>query len=280
MLPVRSLVVCTSPRSGSNWLCDMIGGTRRWGLPSEYFAPGLGNNYLRQLGRDHYPSTFDYILRVGSTANRHFAAKTFWNHLESVAAGFHRAGDHLEDDGLKIFEQQLPELQLVRLRRHDRLGQAISYVRARSTNNWWWREGERRASDTRWEFNLDQIKKTIFMFERWERLWDERLRQASAPCLELSYEAMRQNLEETLGKLAAFLGTTNEWSETTLQIQSDASTSEWREQFLFLDREQTSHEIGRDLSLGCSRETQATTPSSNIHSPSLSQRSGVISPMA
>ena len=279
MLPIRSLLICTSPRSGSNWLCDLIGRTHRCGLPSEYFAPGLDNHYRRQLGRDHFPAVFDYILRAGSTANRHFAVKAFWNQLEHVATGFHRMGDHLEEDGLTILERQLPALQLIRLRRRDRLGQAISYVRARSTNSWWWREGEQRASGTECKFDFDQIRRTILLFDRWERLWDERLAQTGSPCLELSYEVMRADLSGTLGELAAFLGTENDWPQTTLRVQSDTTTREWRERFLFLDRERTNAEISRDLS-DVGMTDQMTTPSKIRHSPSRSQRSGVISPMA
>src|SRR5947207_4881575 len=122
-LGLRGYVICTAPRSGSNWLCELLSRTGVLGRPLEY----LNGFARRQLDDPCYPDDpreqVARILTMGRTLNGVYGLKMFASQFKQVAGSIKLSRD-------------LPDLRFIFLRRQDVLGQAISWVRGLQNNQW------------------------------------------------------------------------------------------------------------------------------------------------
>ena len=112
----RGYAVCTSPRSGSNLLCEYLASTGLLGRPREYFNAGRRRMFDDPDYPDERDQQIEQVLTTGATANGIYGIKMFPKYLDAVAETL-------------PWTQRLPNLRFVLLKRHDVLGQAISYLR-------------------------------------------------------------------------------------------------------------------------------------------------------
>jgi LPS sulfotransferase NodH len=173
-----SYLICTTPRSGSTLLCEMLTETGVAGRPEEYFQqlPATGmpmtpRDYLDGLdpalipqleGGDaaawvspHYdPRRFagyrayvDWVLREGTTPNGVFAAKIMWPYVAGLVSRLYGGDSWNMTDAQAALERTFPSLRYVWLRRRDKVRQAVSLWRAIQT--WQWRQDVERARSDR-----------------------------------------------------------------------------------------------------------------------------------
>ena len=152
--PVQSYVICTTPRSGSTLLCELLAATGVAGRPGSHF---------------HVPSLEGWLEDYGLNERR-FSSRREALRTVLIAARTRGTGDtgvfglRMQRGSLGYFLQQLDALHpdltsdverigaafgltvFVHLSRPDRLGQAISRVRAEQTGLW-----HRRADGTELE---------------------------------------------------------------------------------------------------------------------------------
>ena len=128
--PLRTYVICASPRSGSTLLTTLLHGTGRMGVPAEYFNP----RFLQPaLGRRFGATGEGGILRAGdylaalmdsrATANGVFGVKILFSQLQLWLP-------------VRPFRTMLAGTTFVWLRRRDTLGQALSMALAQATQVW------------------------------------------------------------------------------------------------------------------------------------------------
>jgi trehalose 2-sulfotransferase len=119
----RGYAICTSPRSGSNLLCQYLASTGRLGKPLEYFNAAGRRVHDHPDFPDDPARQIECILTLGATANGIYGLKLFPAQFDTVAKSIPWA-------------RMLPGLEFVLLERRDVLGQAISVVRAAQTRQW------------------------------------------------------------------------------------------------------------------------------------------------
>ena len=239
MTPHKSLLVCTSPRSGSHWLCSLLWQTGVAGFPDEYFNKKTEGFYERVLGKgvmNAYSMVFDAILRLGSTSNRVFSAKLFWTDLAYIEQRFHASGSFPTSNAEKILNVLLCNISIIRLVRKDRLRQAISLYRASSTGLWSSLQEEGSRPRTSLIYDRFGISTAFSLLEEWERSWDLFLDRMHVSCLVISYEDLSTNFELVLGDVLAFVGADCGPSaireRSCFEIQRDHVTDEWAARYL------------------------------------------------
>jgi LPS sulfotransferase NodH len=217
----RGYVICTTPRSGSNYLCQLLASTGALGRPLEYFdAPAV-----RKAGIADYPddpeAQLDLIPRLGGSPNGVYGLKVFPYQFERVAA-------------LGWTERLPGELQFVFLTRRDLLGQAMSLVRANQTQAWTAGEaltGEADYAPAAIEAAMTEITLGVGRWERWfarNGLWP----------LRLEYGDLSQGgtpTEGALSNIAKLVGVPGAVADTQLvdlQRQRDQLSDLWRKAFL------------------------------------------------
>lgn len=121
--PMSTLVIASTPRSGSHMLGHMLQQTGLFGVPFEYAMPDNLEVWKRKLGTKGLDDTLDAIMWRRTTRNGVFCIKLHYEHLQTFG-------------GLAEALRRFPNPRLVRIVREDVLAQAISFVKASQTGIW------------------------------------------------------------------------------------------------------------------------------------------------
>jgi len=231
----RTFVIATTPRTGSTLLCHALAQTGRVGTPREYLAPMQIRDFSLRFGT---PAARVRALLLRGPL-RHIATlpdgdpasvRAYLDAIRQVRSGPtgwfglklhpHQSARWLDADP----EAVLGPCTWIRLRRADRVGQAISWVRARQT-------GRFVADAAGWgvaRYDRRAIARALDAIDTGERAWDALLE--GRPTLQLTYERLTDDLTRAV---AATLHHLDEPAPTgslvvTLRRQADARTQRWR----------------------------------------------------
>ena len=169
MPPLRSYLVCATPRSGSTLLCHLLAQTglagrpeeyfealRHSGLPrrpAEYFDPERHANIIERLAfrempdgaqprpnplwrPESYDRYLDWALEEGTTPNGVFGAKLMWGYLGDFADLLRGIEGNAGLPIPELLERSFPDLRYVQITRRDKVRQAVSLWKAVQTQAW------------------------------------------------------------------------------------------------------------------------------------------------
>jgi len=209
------ILVCTSPRSGSNHLAGLMA-SAGLGHPLEWFGvrrllelPGYPRDPRAQLLR---------ALTEGRSSTGVYAIKLFASQFTQLAKK------------VKL-PASLPNLSYVRLTRDDLLGQAISWARARQTREF--RSSEISHVPPRYDGHA--IAESLEKILMENVTWDGWFAKNGLSFLPLTYEQLQRDPAGSLTKLAQLVNVEPNWEtnlRSGLEIQRDAINEEWRKRFL------------------------------------------------
>ena len=233
--PKTSYLICTTPRSGSTLLCELLTGTGIAGRPDEYFqqlrstgrpmrprdylegvAPGIvpsethdGELEEHQLYDPHrfldFEEYVDWVKDRATTPNGVFGAKIMWPYMAGLVDGLTPGPrERATADPAELLAGTFPGLRYVWLRRMDKVRQAVSLWRALQT--WNWRKDATAASrgpqeraagpPLRYSFEaIDHLRRRLISYDR---AWEIYFEQASIRPLTLTYEAFSHEMHETV----------------------------------------------------------------------------------
>lgn len=209
------ILVCTSPRSGSNHLAGLMA-SAGLGYPLEWF----GGRRLLELP-DYPRDPRAQLLRAlteGRSSTGVYAIKLFASQFAQLAKK------------VKL-PASLPNLRYVRLTRDDLLGQAISWARARQTHEF--RSTE--ISDVVPRYNGHAIAESLEKLLMENIAWDGWFAKNGLSFLSLTYEQLQRNPADSLTRLAQLVNVEPNWDtdfRSGLEVQRDAINEEWRKRFL------------------------------------------------
>lgn len=215
----RGYAICTTPRSGSNLLCQYLTSTGVLGRPLEYFN-GMARRALEDPGYPDEPALqLHRIVTTGSTRNGVYGVKVFAYQHAAVAPT-------LEWPGL------LPNLSFVYLERRNRLGQAVSWARAVQTTQYRSTQPPQAAP----VYDARLIKERLDALDGERAQWREFFDSRNIKPLEIAYEDFIVNPQDTVDRVAEFIGlrspTRVSHDLIDLKIQRDAETDDWCVRFL------------------------------------------------
>jgi LPS sulfotransferase NodH len=264
----RGYLVCSTQRSGSTYLCQLLDSTGTLGHPLEffearaetglpphpgYFLAGLprtgagirddlrpteGPGYSDLTTVDGWEAHLTRTFALGTTPNGVFGAKLMWNQLpdlEQHAASIERfAGLR----GFQLLEQLFDGdvgVRFVWMRRRDKVRQAISLWRALQTRTWRLEnpDGDADPPVLRYSFDgVEHLRRRLSADDlAWERFFDG---HAIVPT-ELVYEEdVAPDPDESVRRVAAAVGVAvpADWApEAPMVRQSDALSDEWSDAY-------------------------------------------------
>ena len=215
----RGYLICSTPRSGSTYLAELLSSTRLLGFPREYLNVRgkwgrLDRDDPTNLGR-----LLERVLETGRTSNGVYALKAHADHFAAIAAVV---------DPLTV----LPNLRFVRIRRRDLLGQAISWCRAEQTQHF--RASKRSTVDP--VYSTPAIRGFLRLLEQQQAHWDRVLAPMAHAPLEIEYEQLMVDPQGHVNRVAALMGVTRPTpivaSQVTVTVQRDQLSAAWRDRFL------------------------------------------------
>ncbi len=212
----KGLIILSTPRSGSSWLASLVNATGKMGVADEWldFA-----HLTPPKGPEGRPAFNERTLRAASTENGSFAVKIFPRQLMQVI-------DEYEFDFIRRSVRE-HETKILLLERRDRKAQAISLVRAMQTGQW--RGGQPAAKTAK--YNFGALSQAYFHICRGYDFWRSYLALQGFPHQSFTYEDLSKNPTPYLETVCAHFGERIPSIKSTLNIQRDPQSADWRARF-------------------------------------------------
>jgi LPS sulfotransferase NodH len=232
MHPPQLWLLASTPRTGSTLLGQALASTGLVGEAREWLNPMQLRDWGLRAGRQHLRLIRGPLLAL---LGRRWSREGLEAHLAEIAARRSQGGWM----GLKLHwhhAERLPgpplELlrpaRILRIRREDRLGQAISWARAQQTGQW----SSAQRPDLPPLYSRRRIQHCLDQIGAAEAGWDGALEGRAV--LELRYEVLQADLPGVVALALRHLGLPAgpAAAPPRLAKQRDALSEEWRQRFL------------------------------------------------
>jgi LPS sulfotransferase NodH len=243
VVPARSYIIATAPRTGSSLLSEALTATARAGSPDEFFDPTPGNeaHWARRYKAPEGAGYLDRIVAESTTPNGVFGVKLHWHQVPSLRARLAQALPVAETpDNRPIFDllqQRLPGIRFVWLSRRNKVAQAISYYRAARSQVWRSWNDARHPNVTpacNPEFDRTAIEEFLRTVKSMDTGWRRFFQHHRIPALIVIYEDFVQSFAPTVRGVLKFLDIRYDdvvLPPPALQRLSDAESEEWERRF-------------------------------------------------
>ena len=238
----RSYVVASTPRTGSTLLCRTLWGTGLVGAPKEYLNPMQLRDWEVRLGSPWSSLRHRALagMSLGLVTRGRWDHQRIAEHLDRVkqrrtaSSGWFgmklHAHHHRQWFAARPIEEFLGPVRWIRIRREDRLAQAISWERAMQSGQW---ASHQASSTAQPSYVRGAITARLAAIERDEAWWDTVLRHE--PVLELTYERLARQRTRVTREVLHWLGVEGAHSvglgPAGMQSQSDATSRQWRRDY-------------------------------------------------
>ncbi len=201
----RSYLVCANPRTGSGLLCDSLWLTGLAGQPDEYFGRAVQQKYKTRWCISDIDDYISVVLTRTRSQNGVVGIKVYAGHLTLIDQYSRQSELHVNTDGFDALCALLPELRIVRLNRRDKVRQAVSAWRAKTSKQFIRRRGEDLAPFNA-SFDYDRIRQELDEIVRSDQLWDDCFSARNLETLNLVYEdSLESDVTGTLHRVLDFL---------------------------------------------------------------------------
>ena len=238
-------IICATPRSGSHLLAEALQVTGLAGTPDEYFITNrqgqLQNeqgNIAELYGKKSLEAFHQLVLSLGSTPNGAFGIIFQWDYLHHIFRNFRSLPQYANLDNKALLDALFNNPKYIWLQRRDKLGQAISWIKAQQTGVWRIEGARRKNQQEKPELRYDYflIEQNIKRFENAEKAWATFFQTNQIEPFEVVYEDLAKNFEQTSFALLDFLNIdhpeTIHFKERKLKKQADTINEEWTKTFL------------------------------------------------
>ena len=266
MPPLRSYLVCATPRSGSTLLCHLLTQTglagrpeeyfealRHSGIPrrpAEYFDPERHANIIERLAfrempdgqeptpnplwrPESYDRYLDWVLEEGTTPNGVFGAKLMWGYLGDFADLLRGIEGNARLPIPALLDRSLPGLRYVQITRRDKVRQAVSLWKAVQTQAW--RAGSGGGEQVEPVFSFRAINFLVRQLTAHDASWDAYFLGLGEQPLKVTYEELAEAPEPVIARVLEHLDIPVpgdlRLDGPSLTVQADTRSEEWVARF-------------------------------------------------
>lgn len=212
---MNSYVICTTPRSGSNLLCDYLSSTGLFGSPAEFMNPRTAKHFadrwgcVDESGVINFGAYLDRLLKVMRTSNGVFGMKILHD-------------DYYHFRAFPAFRQFLERTKLIYLTRKDKVRQAVSYYIASRTGQWIHTDIPNVSVDAI-EFDSAAIETEMAMLIEHDVRWRVFFAMLNVTPLEIYYEDIINDPRGVVSEVGRFLNVDCERATIETRLQSQSS---------------------------------------------------------
>lgn len=232
-------LICTTPRSGSNYLCDCISRTNELGM-----RPFGHRRYERlkepvesrfqdvNWERGEGAQLIERAFAASATANGVEGFNVMWTQLRPTLDAIVRQGAAGGASVADLERRLASNTRFVWLRRRDQQRQAISLTKAIQSAAW--RSSVERKFPDRYVYDFPGIVWRIRQLRRQEAQWQAFFERCSSEPLIVYYEDYLANLKGTIREIADWLGISGEFfiqGEDEFRRQSGPVNEEWLQRY-------------------------------------------------
>lgn len=190
-------VICTTPRSGSNLLCDLLSSSGVMGKPQEFLNPtgsilpiSKKNNLIDVESRININDYLNHIINNFSSANNCFGLKVLFDQFQPLVQ-------------LKEIKQFFQECKYIWLLRQDIIAQAVSMYIAEETEAWK-SFGKEKKSRNLVEYNEEKIARWVERLKKQNFSWLDFFLVNQIEYLQVTYEDILINSNQQCHNICHF----------------------------------------------------------------------------
>jgi len=244
-------IICTNPRSGSWLLSDGLTSTAVAGNPREWFNVAEEQRHRALWRMDHatnlsFAAYFAQAKAESTTSNGISGIKLHHYQLEEFLSRVRVFGNLRGLTTSQTMAKVFPRTKYLWLRRRDKARQAISFLLASTTGEWWSIDGVRRrpreAGDAHPKFDPHAIAHFEQTFLEHDLKWQTYFRDNGLDPLVLDYEDLASDYRATIVSVLRWLGIADADAvripDSRLRQQSNIRNDEWLAQYeIFKNRQ-------------------------------------------
>ncbi|MEO0736278.1 MAG: Stf0 family sulfotransferase [Cyanobacteria bacterium J06649_12] len=207
LLPTKSIVICSTGRSGSTLLCKTLSNLNCVGQSEEFFLPQI---LERNAVRSSADELYDYlpkIYREGTTPNQVFGIKLHWDHMKTLTKIARTDPTLASKSNLEILNLFFPNPRFIFIRRGDLAKQAISASIGYQTGVYMIPkdfQGEPAYRKKKVFFNPLNIYRYKQGLRARNKNWTTFFEQNNLPFFEVVYEDLVKEFEPTIRQVMDF----------------------------------------------------------------------------
>ena len=213
----ESYIICTTPRSGSTLLCDLLAAAGA-GAPDSFFMPDPDPAWVREWGlpdrggpgeAEAAAAFLRAAIRAGRGGTPVFGLRLMRAHLDGLSALVGTAFPGLPSDRARL-EAAFGAMLCIHLARADKLAQAVSAVKAEQTGLWHvapdGNEIERLAPPAPPRYDFARIASRQAELERDDAAWAAWFQAQGIAPLRIGYEELSANPAAAVARICTALG--------------------------------------------------------------------------
>jgi len=201
-------LICTTQRSGSNFLCSGLTSTGLAGYPSEYFLTSERKRFGTEWSAQDIDSYIERLIYEKATPNGVFGAKVMWDAFGSLLNELQKSIKYRNISATEIMEHTFPNLRYIHLVRKDKVRQAVSYLKACQTGVWH-KTADDKSLNSRTKkpkFDHSQVTDIINTFGARDTNWRRYFTKNKITPLTIVYENLENNYKSTILDVMKYLG--------------------------------------------------------------------------
>lgn len=223
--------MCTTPRTGSGYLCDTLWRTGYFGRPDEYFCDeGFHREYATEDDRCDLNSYIQKVRRLAIGNGGVLGVKIMWDHFRKLADSYRT---HNECPALTNHETSMrifANPKFIWLRRKNKFYQAASLYKRRMTGVYSIRDSSINLQSCPAP-STEDIDNLVEWLEVQDSGWADFFKQGDIEPLEIHYESLKDNVECSVSQIADYLNirfpNTFSIPKSNYQTIADDETENW-----------------------------------------------------
>jgi len=233
---MKPYLICATPRTGTNLLCEALLKTGVAGRPDEYFGYMHEARWKAEWNVD-LPN--DYIERVtfeASTGNGVWGVKIMMQYFDDLYALLQQVFPGETVDRFAAVERAFGKLNYVWMTRRDKLDQAISLHKANQNFVWTVERGVRFPDERNLIFDSREIDRIRSEIAKHEEDWERYFESVECRPYVIIYEDFIENYQATVNGVLHQLGIQHsiegEIDGSRFQRQRNQLSEKWRNRYL------------------------------------------------
>ncbi len=231
-MSIDTYVICSTPRTGSTLLCELLTSTGIAGVPHSYFRSQDIDRRAADWGLPPdrtFESYSKAVRRFTSSENGVLGLRVMWGTLDELLSELRPVHGNLDD--LAVLEAEFGDISFIHLKRGDLVGQAISLFKAEESN--YWHSTQPDYSNIEVHYNYDEIKRRVDSLKNDDAAWIEWFRRVGVEPFSITYEQLELDAEDTARSVLRHLDLdySGEFVAPNEKL-ADEQTELWRERYL------------------------------------------------
>lgn len=208
-MPSKSIIICSTGRSGSTLLGRTLSSVGYAGNCREFFRPDVLANHGVGKSVDRLYGYFASAYGRGKTSNQVFGVKLHWDHMVDLLKIVRTDPTWQPQSDISVLSELFPNPTFIFIRRQHLVKQAISMEMGNQTGVYVIdaeNAGDRPSVEQRLRFKPLNIYRCKQGIQRRNQKWRDFFQQNNVSFLEVVYEDLVQDFDTVMGRVLEFSG--------------------------------------------------------------------------